>query len=71
MPDLFPDVTPAEIAALSNSISGHPEAVRSLERRGLVTDVREEVRDGRPVAFFELTPEAESLHREHFVHGGD
>ena len=71
MPDLPPDMTPAEIAAFSNSICGDPEAVRSLERRGLVRDVREEVRDGRPVAFFELTPEAEPLHREHFVHGGE
>ena len=71
MPDLPPGMTPAEIAAFSNSICGHPEAVRSLERRGLAKDVEEEVRGGRSVAFFQLTPEAEPLHREHFVHGGE
>ena len=67
----YADLTSAEIAALSNSFCGQVAAARSLERKGLATNVREEARGGREVAFFDLTPPGEAIHRDHFVIGLD
>lgn len=64
-------LTPAQEAALSNTICGEMDVVVELEEMGLVTNVLGDRDEDGGVAFFRLTPDGERYMRTNFDVAGD